>query len=150
MYVIIFIVDVFERDLAETYHKFETTTGRVLASCRFVLVGYFYWCVSRSYEQESREHVRRFYARLGWIGAAWLLALPLCAAIASYLKAWDQLRVMSGMLFTANVVAVSAIAVNTYPKVSARQGAREQWSHGRRRGRCRSVRAVGRGEMRHK
>ena len=47
IYAIIVVVEITARDPANTYNTYETTTARVLAVVRVLLLGWFVWCVQR-------------------------------------------------------------------------------------------------------
>ena len=118
IYAIIVVVEITARDPANTYNTYETTTARVLAVVRVLLLGWFVWCVKRSsnptpepsggrtlpltppptrtltrcvkrsYHQEDRPRVRRFYVHFGLLGAFWLGSLPVYSLIISALPSW--------------------------------------------------------------
>ena len=48
IYAIIVVVEITARDPANTYNTYETTTARVLAVVRVLLLGWFVWCGKRS------------------------------------------------------------------------------------------------------
>jgi hypothetical protein len=114
IYGIIFTVEITERDPANTYNTYETTSARVLAVVRVLLLGWFVWCVKRSYHQEDRPRVRRFYVHFGALGAFWLGSLPVYGLIISALPSWYRLKTISALHFGTNAFTLFMLGTNMH------------------------------------
>ena len=142
IYGIIFTVEITERDPANTYNTYETTSARVLAVVRVLLLGWFVWCVKRSYHQEDRPRVRRFYVHFGMLGAFWLGSLPVYGLIISALPSWYRLKTISALHFSTNAFTLFSIGTNMHVLTGLSVGQTGP-SPGQRAGRASPVMAGG-------
>ena len=62
----------------------------MLAVVRLVVLAWFAWCVKRTYHQEDRPEVRRFYGRFGVVGGFWLVSLPVYSLVATTSPSWHR------------------------------------------------------------
>jgi len=116
VYLLLFLLTLYGRDAAATFHKYDEPTMRVLAVLRLLLLGWFCWGVRRSASQECRPLVQPFYSRLAYIGGLWLFSLPVSSAIVSYVPLHCQLLTMSVLLWVSNALAITLLAITAYPK----------------------------------
>ena len=114
IYGIMFTVEITERDPAMTYNTYETSSARVLAVVRVLLLGWFVWCVKRSYHQEDRPRVRRFYVHFGVLGAFWLASLPVYGLAISALPSWYRLKTISALHFGTNAFTLFTLGTNMH------------------------------------
>ena len=86
IYVVLFVLELSNRDPAATYHTYESDSARVLVAVRIVLLIWFVWCVRRSAMNEEGPGVARFFKQFAVVH------------VAAYFFANDALRLVHARL----------------------------------------------------
>ena len=115
IYVVLFVLELSNRDPAATYHTYESDSARVLVAVRIVLLIWFVWCVRRSAMNEEGPGVARFFKQFGVVGAVWLVSLPVYSLVATTIPSWHRLKTISALMSTTNFATLAAIGWLTLP-----------------------------------
>ena len=115
IYVVLFVLELSNRDPAATYHTYESDSARVLVAVRIVLLIWFVWCVRRSAMNEEGPGVARFFKQFAVVGAVWLVSLPVYSLVATTIPSWHRLKTISALMSTTNFATLAAIGWLTLP-----------------------------------
>lgn len=102
----LFIWDYVGRDPASTLYFYDSIPGLLVILLRLGLAGWFLWSLSKTVQLESVAEKRTFYLYFGGSYTLWFLLLPAIVAFALVLEPWYQMRTVTGMMLTADALAM--------------------------------------------
>ena len=119
LHTLLFVLEYVNRDPAATYHKYESSSARVLIILRLFITGWFVWCAHRSYHHDQRADVRRFFGFIGLVGGCWLVSLPLFSLIAAHLPNYARLRYIVVLVHATTYMSLCALSILSLPRVAS-------------------------------
>jgi len=114
-YLILFIWDTFARDPALTLYFYESIPGICVLVLRFVLVGWFAWCLRDTLRLENLPERRNFYKLFGLCYSIWFILLPLFVFICSFVANWVRFKMVRGISISIDFAGLVALAYLLWP-----------------------------------
>jgi len=102
----LFIWDYVGRDPASTLYFYASIPGLLVILLRLGLTGWFLWSLSKTVQLETVTEKRTFYLYFGGSYTLWFLLLPAIVAFALVLEPWYQMRTVTGMMLSADALAM--------------------------------------------
>jgi len=114
-YLVLFVWDTFARDAALTLYFYESVPGACVLVLRFILVGWFGWCLRDTLRLENLPERRSFYKIFGICYSIWFILLPLFVFICSFIEPWVRFKIVRGISIAIDFVGLAALAFLLWP-----------------------------------
>jgi len=111
----LFIWDNVGRDPASTLYFYDSIPGLIVILFRLGLTFWFLWCLRTTIQLESLEEKKAFYFFFGGLFTLWFLLLPAIVAFALVLEPWYRMRTVTGMMLTADALAMLLFTILLSP-----------------------------------